>query len=686
MVAAVAPASPPVLTSPTVKEPQLEKKKETNGAPNYGGLPPAEKANAAAVRKTRNREITSRYKVASPAPPSAAAGGRRNPSPLRQPSPSSSRQASPVRNRSSSSNPVSAATPDAHSRHPSPNLVRTSSLPDVPKRAYSAERRRPWPAANSSDSKSASTSVSTDGLGASKARSQSRGPELWPSMSASKQATEANGNSPNSRSQGEGRDQQEAREASDHTLKPAGNGVHRHAGNGDAVTVSPTQRKGSPMRRQSVDQAENARPTENSNPKPDHQRWPGMSTGKVFGGSMTRSMDLGGDRERPLSRSTTMVVQGRPGTPSSRMRSTVSRSFNRSVNEGPATPSGPTALRRNPSPTRGKVGTENGSRESVGNSKVETSPANKSSPGGGDVAAHVRRHSQESVAAIDVLSAPPAPTDTMSDTDSVSSSGSAPGGRSSVRGTTVPARVWQDMNNRLRRFSEGDHMRSSDSDVCPPGIAPVKVVRRSKVLPHQSAASMLMNSSMNHSMNGSMTSSWALSPGRGGGNSSPTPHPPSSPKLSKPSSPLRGAPSPQRSRPGYAASVAMMGTARVLGGSVSNFGIDGRSRGKKSLTQQEEAQLLRILHNRWLQWRFVNARAEAVMSAQKAAAEVHTIPAALAVSFLHFCLCNMIELELVFIFESLNIRSAHVILHSKKSCNEIEVGRVFSCKLQHMPH
>jgi len=52
-----------------------------------------------------------------------------------------------------------------------------------------------------------------------------------------------------------------------------------------------------------------------------------------------------------------------------------------------------------------------------------------------------------------------------------------------------------------------------------------------------------------------------------------------------------------------------------------NFGFDGRNRGKKALTQQEEAQLLRIFHNRWLQWRFVNARAEAVMSAQKSAAE-----------------------------------------------------------------
>jgi hypothetical protein len=69
----------------------------------------------------------------------------------------------------------------------------------------------------------------------------------------------------------------------------------------------------------------------------------------------------------------------------------------------------------------------------------------------------------------------------------------------------------------------------------------------------------------------------------------------------------------------------MSGTARNLGGMMLNFGFDGQNRGKKALTQQEEAQLLRIFHNRWLQWRFVNARAEAVMSAQKSAAEVRAI-------------------------------------------------------------
>lgn len=193
------------------------------------------------------------------------------------------------------------------------------------------------------------------------------------------------------------------KETSNQTLKPAGNGVQ-----------NTTTRKGSPMRRQSLDQAENARPTENS--KPEQQRWPGMSTGKVFTGSMTRSMDLSVDKERPLTRQSSIT---RPGTPSSRTKATVSRTYSRIGNDSVAAPP-----RRNPTPTRGRT------TESVANGD-----------GNGD---HARRLSQDSIATTDSLSTP---VDIMSDTESVSSAGSVPGSRV-VRGTTVPARVWQDMNNR----------------------------------------------------------------------------------------------------------------------------------------------------------------------------------------------------------------------------------------------
>jgi hypothetical protein len=44
-----------------------------------------------------------------------------------------------------------------------------------------------------------------------------------------------------------------------------------------------------------------------------------------------------------------------------------------------------------------------------------------------------------------------------------------------------------------------------------------------------------------------------------------------------------------------------------------------------------------------------------------------------------------VELRLVFVVESLNIRSSRVILHRKGSCNEIKVGRVACLELQDLP-
>ncbi|CAK9261101.1 unnamed protein product [Sphagnum jensenii] len=613
MVAAVALSSTPSPASSMQEAQLLEKKSEGENGHHFGGLPAAEKTNTTAVRKLRNREITSRYKAATvaPTPPVAplVAAGRRNPSPLRQPS-SPSRQSSPVRNRSSSSNTVINATTEVVPvRHPSPNLGRCSNAPDVPKRAFSAERRRPWPAVTS-DGKLPSTSSVEKALASVKPHAGAgRGPELWPSMSASKKVV-SNG-IPVNGSWFEGRGE-ESSHPSDHTLKPAANGAHRST---DPAVRSP-QRKGSPVRRQSMDQAENARPATNLHMKPDQQRWPGISNGKGFGGAMTRSVDLSIDRERPLSRSAAILIQGQPGTASSRTaRPTASRSLTRSVNEGPAMSVGQANLRRNPTPTKGRVGLDTtGAREAAG--RAADGAQQSHSTAGGDPAMHLRQLSQDSVATVDSCVMP---FENVSDTESVSSGGSGPGCRGGPgQGTAVPARVWQDMSSKLRRFSEGNRMHAPESDIAAAGVTGVKAVRRSRVVPM--GTQQLPSSTA--SMTGSMTSPWSFSPGRVINNPGSIPQFPTSPQPTKASSsPLRGLPSPQRSRPVSAATIAIAGTARNLGGMIVNFGFDGRSRGKKALTQQEEAMLLRIYHNRWLQWRFVNARAEAVMSAQKSAAE-----------------------------------------------------------------
>ncbi|CAM6056259.1 unnamed protein product [Sphagnum tenellum] len=471
MVAAVAPSSH--TAAPVQERQRLEKKTQGENGHHFGALPSTEKCNTA-VRKLRNREITSRYKAATvvPAPPVP----------------------SPVRNRSSCSNTTITTEPPL--RHPSPTLGRSINAPDVSKRAFSAERRRRWPAVTP-DGKVASASSADGVLASVKPRvGTGRGPELWPSMSASRQV-ESKG-IPTNGVRFEGRDK-ESSKPPDHTLKPTANGTHLSTDRSVDPTVQSPQRKGSPIHRHSVDQAENAHPATNLHFKPDQQRWPGISNGKVFGGAMTRSMDLSIDRERPFSRSAAMLVQGRPGTPSSRTtRPITSQSHNRSVNE-----------------------------------------------------------------------------------------------------------------------AQADQMHVSKSDIAVAGVLEVKAVQDSRVVPMGSQQSPITIASIN----GSMTSPWPLSPGRVMNNPGCILQLPSSPQHTKGfSSPLRGLPSPQRSRP-VSGTIAMSGTACNLGGMMVNFGFDGRNRGKKALTQQEEAQLLRIFHNRWLQWRFVNARAEAVMSAQKSAAE-----------------------------------------------------------------
>ncbi|KAJ8620329.1 hypothetical protein MRB53_028858 [Persea americana] len=50
-------------------------------------------------------------------------------------------------------------------------------------------------------------------------------------------------------------------------------------------------------------------------------------------------------------------------------------------------------------------------------------------------------------------------------------------------------------------------------------------------------------------------------------------------------------------------------------------GIEAARKAKKAPTQQEDVHMLRLLHNRYLQWRFANAKADAAMEAQKIVVE-----------------------------------------------------------------
>ncbi|KAK1276204.1 hypothetical protein QJS04_geneDACA003863 [Acorus gramineus] len=109
--------------------------------------------------------------------------------------------------------------------------------------------------------------------------------------------------------------------------------------------------------------------------------------------------------------------------------------------------------------------------------------------------------------------------------------------------------------------------------------------------------------------------------------SSPLPglHRPQSPNRdlfsSSSSSSSRGMPSPVRMRPTTPFPSANSTTSRPSSSSsVLSFTTDAR-KGKKGANQIEDAHHLRLLYNRNLQWRFMNARADSALSMQKITAE-----------------------------------------------------------------
>lgn len=195
-----------------------------------------------------------------------------------------------------------------------------------------------------------------------------------------------------------------------------------------------------------------------------------------------------------------------------------------------------------------------------------------------------------------------------SDTESVSS-GSTSGaqdcyggglqGQRGPRGIMVPARFWQETNNRLRRQPEPTSPLAKN--VGAKAIAPPKLMAPKKLSIDCPVSSP----------RGVVNSRGQLSPIRGAVR-------PASPiKLGTTSSPLRGM-SPSRMRNSVVAATPSSNLSNTP--SILSFAADLR-RGKIGDNRIVDAHLLRLLHNRFLQWRLVNARADAALSAQKLNAE-----------------------------------------------------------------
>ena len=197
-----------------------------------------------------------------------------------------------------------------------------------------------------------------------------------------------------------------------------------------------------------------------------------------------------------------------------------------------------------------------------------------------------------------------------SDTESVSS-GSTSGaqdynggglqGQRGNRGVMVPARFWSETNNRLKRQPE-------------PCSPLAKNIGAKAVTPKLIVPKKLSVDNPVSSPRGVVNSRGNLSPIRGALR-------PASPSKLGTSSPFRGM-SPSRVRNAVVAATPSSNLSNTP--SILSFAADVR-RGKIGDNRIVDAHFLRLLHNRFLQWRFVNARADAALYAQKLNAEVNVL-------------------------------------------------------------
>ncbi|XP_062023386.1 QWRF motif-containing protein 2 [Rosa rugosa] len=197
---------------------------------------------------------------------------------------------------------------------------------------------------------------------------------------------------------------------------------------------------------------------------------------------------------------------------------------------------------------------------------------------------------------------------TASDTDSVSS-GSTSGVQDSnnvasakaaqvaaPRGIAVSARFWQETNSRLRRLQDPGS---------PLATSPVS---------RAGAAGKYMQAKKLNGENPASSPRTVASPIRG----ATRPASPGKLWTSSSLSPSRGNASPSRVRNSFSGPLSSGYAASTP--SFLSFSIDTR-RGKKGEDRIVDAHMLRLLYNRYLQWRFVNARADATYMVQRVNAE-----------------------------------------------------------------
>jgi len=204
-----------------------------------------------------------------------------------------------------------------------------------------------------------------------------------------------------------------------------------------------------------------------------------------------------------------------------------------------------------------------------------------------------------------------------SDTESVSSGTTSESSGNAVgvagqggRGFIEPARFWQETNSRIRRQPEPGSPVSRNNGL--KGPTPAKLIAPKK----------FGSDSPVSSPKGVVNSRGQMSPIRGG---ALRPGSPSKFGISSAAarSPMRGM-SPSRVRNAVGGVVSSNLSNVNSTPSILSFAADIR-RGKIGENRIVEVHLLRIFHNRLLQLRFINARADSALSAQRLNAKVWSL-------------------------------------------------------------
>ncbi|KAL5777615.1 hypothetical protein ACOSP7_010541 [Xanthoceras sorbifolium] len=172
------------------------------------------------------------------------------------------------------------------------------------------------------------------------------------------------------------------------------------------------------------------------------------------------------------------------------------------------------------------------------------------------------------------------------------------------RGIVVPARFWHETSNRLRRQPDPSSPVARNNGLKTNSSTPKLVVPKKFGVDSPSS-----------SPKGVVNTRGLSSPIRG----AVRPASPSKLSTSASSSPVRGV-SPSRIRNSFGVGLSSNLSNVNSTPSILSFTADVR-RGKIGENRVVDAHLLRLFYNRLLQWRFVNARADAALSAQRLTAE-----------------------------------------------------------------